>query len=635
MKNKRAVVNNRDKNDFKARPILKWAGGKQQLLRFLIDKSPKNFNKYIEPFLGGGALFYALNPSNAILSDTNPELIHLYKTVATDVYSLIDQLDKMEIDKDSYYQIRALDPKSLSGPARAARTLYLNKTCFNGLFRVNKKGQFNVPFGYNKNPKLYSYNELLTVSELLKRTTLLCQDYRVVLKNNVDENDFVYLDPPYLPISKYSDFKRYTKEQFYEEDHHELAAEVRRLHGMGCHVLLTNSNHPLVHELYEEFQIQVFQTRRNINCNGDNRKGQDVIITIPPKRKFLIRIAPPPMNEQINKYPSTRFMGSKQSIIPNIWEATSKFKFSSVIDLFSGSGIVSYMFKAMEKQVFSNDFMAMSHSFTKALIENKKETLDKKDIALLLNEPNSDDNFVANTFKGIYFSDEENALIDRLRGNIPYLKNSNKRSIATAALIRAALKKRPRGIFTYTGDRYDDGRKDLKLSFTEHFKQAVEAFNGAVFDNNCENFSRQGDAMTVKWHADLVYVDPPYYSPYSDNDYVRRYHFVEGLARNWQGLEIQEHTKTKKFKSYPSPFSSRTGAHDAFNKIFRKFQDSILLVSYSSNSFPEKDEMVSLMSKYKRKVDVISIDYRYSFANQGHKKSDNKNQVQEYLFVGY
>lgn len=132
----------------------------------------------------------------------------------------------------------------------------------------------------------------------------------------------------------------------------------------------------------------------------------------------------------------------------------------------------------------------------------------------------------------------------------------------------------------------------------------------------------------------LVYIDPPYYSPLSDNEYVRRYHFVEGLARDWQGVEIQEHTKTKKFKSYPTPFSTRSGAEEAFDNLFEKYKDSILIVSYSSNSLPTRDEMVEILSKYKQHVEVIPIDYTYSFGNQGDAKT-HRNSVQEYLFVGF
>ena len=160
-------------------------------------------------------------------------------------------------------------------------------------------------------------------------------------------------------------------------------------------------------------------------------------------------------------------------------------------------------------------------------------------------------------------------------------------------------------------------------------------FRSAVFDNGQINRSKQGDAMDLRVEqADLVYIDPPYYSPLSDNEYVRRYHFVEGLARDWEGVEIQQHTQTKKFKSYPTPFATRKGASDAFDHLFKKFTDSILIVSYSSNSLPTQDEMVAIMAKHKQHVEVIPVDYKYSFGNQGDAKT-HRNSVQEYLFVGY
>lgn len=201
-----------------------------------------------------------------------------------------------------------------------------------------------------------------------------------------------------------------------------------------------------------------------------------------------------------------------------------------------------------------------------------------------------------------------------------------------AALIRACLKKRARGIFTYTGLRYDDGRADLRMSMEKQIRNAAQLINEAVFDNGRRNRARHGDALTAKCKAGLVYIDPPYFSPLSDNEYVRRYHFVEGLARDWKGVDMQWHTKTRKFKSYPTPFSSRSGAADAFGRLFCRLRDSILLVSYSSNSQPSREELISLMSKYKSHVEVIDIDYRYSFANQ---TDGNRNEVQEYLFVGF
>jgi DNA adenine methylase len=619
----------------KGRPILKWAGGKQQLLQHLLSWVPQNFNQYIEPFVGGGALFFTLNPDKAIISDSNPELIDVYQMTAHHVEELIKILKTFKVGKDTYYEIREQDVSQLSDIEKAARTIYLNRTCFNGLYRVNKKGQFNVPYGKHKNPKVCYPEELRAASHILKRCKILCSDYKDVLSAYAKKGDFIYIDPPYLPISKYSDFKRYTKEQFYEEDHMELAKEVNRLHQLGCHVLLTGSNHPLIFELYDGFKMEIFQTRRNINKDGNKRTGEDVIIYVPPRRKFLLRIEPPPLKEQVKRYPPTRFMGSKQNILPYIWQVASEFDFQSVLDPFSGSGIVSYMFKAHNKQVFSNDFMAMSAAYACAMVENNHTTLADKEVEELLDQTVETDRFVSTTFKGLYFKDEENHLIDCIRANIKRMKNKYKRAIAVTALIRAALKKRPRGVFTYIGERYDDGRRDLKISFRDQFIRAVKVVNQAVFSNGKENISRWGDAMTVHWKPDLVYIDPPYYSPFSDNDYVRRYHFVEGLACDWKDVEIQGHTKTKKFKSYPSPFSSRIGAHDAFDKLFSKFQDSILLVSYSSNSLPTKEEILSLMSKYKTHVELVSINYRYSFANQGHKVANNNNKVQEYIFVGF
>ena len=307
----------------------------------------------------------------------------------------------------------------------------------------------------------------------------------------------------------------------------------------------------------------------------------------------------------------------------------------TVVDLFSGSGIVGYMFKAQGKSVISNDYMAMSATFTKAMVENNTVTLPILEAKQLLVECKESDHFVSTEFKGLYYTDEENALIDTLRTNIAAIHDPYKHAIAMTALIRACTKKRPRGIFTYTGHRYDDGRKDLQKSLAEQFLEAVEAVNNAVFDNGQENLSKCGDAMELKaGNPDLVYIDPPYYSPLSDNEYVRRYHFVEGLARDWKGVEIQQNTLTKKFKSYPTPFSTRKGAAQAFDLLFKKFKDSILIVSYSSNSLPTQDEMVAMMAKYKRHVDVIPIDYIYSFGNQKEAKT-NRNKVQEYLFVGF
>lgn len=619
----------------KAKPILKWAGGKTQMLGDLLPKVPRSYGRYIEPFFGGGAMFFALEPESAIIADSNPELINMYRQVANNVEEVIEYLQQYKNTSEMFYEVRGLEWTALPKAEAAARTIFLNRTCFNGLYRVNKQGKFNVPYGKYKNPKICDEENLRAASKVLKNAEILCGDYLLILEHYAQPGDFVFLDPPYLPISEYSDFKRYTKEQFYEEDHVELAKMVMTLHERGCHVILTNSNHPLVHELYAPFTIDVVQTKRHISCNGKTRKGEDVIVTVPPKQQTLIRLAPKPLPEQVSLYPPTRFMGSKSKLLSEIWSVASQFEVDTVVDLFSGSGIVGYMFKTQGKAVISNDYMTMSATFTKAMVENNNVTLPMSEAKKLLEKKKESDHFVETTFEGLYYSDEENVLIDTLRTNIASIRDPYKHAIAMSALIRACTKKRPRGIFTYTGHRYDDGRKDLQKSLSQQFLEAVEAVNRAVFDNGKRNCSKNGDAMDLRVdHVDMVYIDPPYYSPLSDNEYVRRYHFVEGLARDWKGVEIQEHTQTKKFKSYPTPFSTRKGAADAFDKLFKKFANSILIVSYSSNSLPTQDEMVAIMAKYKEHVEVIPIDYRYSFGNQNEAKT-HRNSVQEYLFVGY
>ena len=612
------------------KPILKWAGGKTQMLGELLPKIPDSYGRYIEPFIGGGAMFFAVQPENGLIADSNPELINMYKEVAEHVDRVIKILEKYQNTSEMFYEVRSLNWQELPKEEAAARTIYLNKTCFNGLYRVNRKGEFNSPFGRYKNPKICDVDGLHAASELLKRTEIVCGDYLQVLDRYAKENDFIFLDPPYLPISENSDFKRYTKEQFYEKDHEELANMVHKLHNRGCFIVLTNSNHPLVHELYSDYQIEVVQTKRHISCNGNTRRGEDIIVTALPETNNMLSAT-----NQVAVYPPTRFMGSKRKLLDNIWKIASGFEFNTVIDLFSGSGIVGYMFKAHGKQVLSNDYMSMSAMFTKAMVENNTTTLSLDEAKALLNPTEDNDHFVTVKFKDLYFTDEENNVIDTLRANISKMEDEYKKAIALTSLIRACTKKRPRGIFTYTGHRYDDGRKDLQKSMEEQFLEAVELVNSAVFNNGKINRSVNGDALELEADkADLVYIDPPYYSPLSDNEYVRRYHFVEGLARDWKGVEIQEHTKTKKFKSYPTPFSTKNGAAEAFDKLFKKYKDSILIVSYSSNSLPDQEEMVEIMERYKEHVDVVPVDYTYSFGNQGNAKT-HRNNVQEYFFVGY
>ncbi len=611
-------------------PILKWAGGKSQLLERLLPLVPSQFGTYIEPFIGGGAMFFALLPQRGVIADTNPELIAFYKTLRDDVDGLIEAVQEWKTDKRSFYRIRKLDPAELPEAVRAARTLYLNRTCFNGLYRVNKSGEFNVPYGYYNNPKICDVAALKAANAALSGTTILCCDYLEVLKIYAKRGDFVFLDPPYVPVGKFADFKRYTKEQFYERDHIALAGEVQRLKASGCDVVLTNSNHPLVESLYACYERAIVPTRRSISCDGSKRTGEDFIVQIPA--------APPPtlfpigLNPQVSSYPSTRFMGSKEKLLASIWDATASLPGHRVLDLFSGSGVVSYMFKAQGKAVISNDYMSIATVFAKAMVQNSHIHLSDHDLTFLTHGK-STTRFVRDNFKGLYFSDADNLFIDLVRSRIGELDDEVKRNLARASLIRACMKKRARGIFTYVGVRYDDGRRDMQLNLREHFKEAVQLINRAIFDNGHRNIAMQGDALSVQAEADIVYIDPPYYSKLSDNDYVRRYHFVEGIARDWKGVEIQEHTKTHKFKTYGSAFSTLNGAISAFRSIFERYAEQSIIVSYSSNSLPDKTTVLALLSEYKRNVEVIPIDHRYSFGNQGHIEKNANNRVSEYLFV--
>jgi DNA adenine methylase len=279
--------------------------------------------------------------------------------------------------------------------------------------------------------------------------------------------------------------------------------------------------------------------------------------------------------------------------------------------------------------------MHFSYYFSKALIENSTIKLSEKDVQMLLQKNENANTFISDTFRGLYFSDEENNFLDSLRANIELLDNQYKKSMALAAITRACMKRRARGIFTYVGERYDDGRKDLRISLIQHFIDNVKDFNNAVFENGYDNLSTNYDVFDLNIDADLVYLDPPYWTPNSDNDYSRRYHFVEGLVRNWDGLEILDKTKTKKFKRYETPFLHKEFIYETFERLVEKFKKSIIVLSYSSNSVPDKSDLVEMLKRRKKHVQVIQIGHQYSFGNQGDKLGNISNKVNEYIFLAY
>jgi DNA adenine methylase len=263
------------------RPFLKWAGGKGQLLDQLRPLLPRDLTaraRYFEPFAGGGALFFALRPRSAVLSDVNTELIDCYRAVRNQVERVIRALRAHRYDRDHYYAVRSMPPASLSLAERAARTIYLNKTGYNGLYRVNRAGLFNVPMGRYTNPGILDASNLRACSRALRGAEVEACAFEAVL-SSAKRGDFVYFDPPYVPASATADFTSYVPGGFGLDDQRRLAAVFTRLAAKGVHVMLSNSDTAPVRELYAGFRIDVVLAARSINSKGARRgKVGEVVV---------------------------------------------------------------------------------------------------------------------------------------------------------------------------------------------------------------------------------------------------------------------------------------------------------------------------------------------------------------------
>ena len=272
----------------KGKPFVKWAGGKRQIIDMLIKYAPREFNIYYEPFVGGGALFFELSPKKGVINDSNEELINIYKCLCNEdkfkkMCSVLNHYEK-EHNEEFYYKIRNKDRNKnaynkLADYTKAARTIYLNKACFNGLYRVNSKNEFNVPFGKKNKVNTYDGSNLITVSNYLTLNNIkICnEDFEKSVKT-AKKGDFVYFDPPY--DSDTSTFNSYTEEGFGKEEQKRLAKVFKELDKKGVYVMLSNHNTVLVNELYKDYNIHVIEAKRNINSNGKKRgKVEEVIIT--------------------------------------------------------------------------------------------------------------------------------------------------------------------------------------------------------------------------------------------------------------------------------------------------------------------------------------------------------------------
>jgi DNA adenine methylase len=259
------------------RSFLKWAGGKTRYASKIAGLAPPFEGMYWEPFMGSAAVFFELAPERAVLSDANEELVICFEQVARNPTAVMELLDRMPNTREYFELVRACDPRRLTRNERAARVIYLNKTGFRGLWRVNRRGQYNVPYGAYDRP-YYNRKTLLAASHALASAEIRCMDYGDALRD-AQPGDWVYLDPPYVPLGGYSDFKRYTAGQFHEHDHLRLAAMMRKASDRGVYVLLTNADTPAVRQMYAGFSMATLETRRDINLNPTRRRSADLIVT--------------------------------------------------------------------------------------------------------------------------------------------------------------------------------------------------------------------------------------------------------------------------------------------------------------------------------------------------------------------
>jgi DNA adenine methylase/adenine-specific DNA-methyltransferase len=325
-------------------------------------------------------------------------------------------------------------------------------------------------------------------------------------------------------------------------------------------------------------------------------------------------------------------MGSKYRLAPHLAEVFADIGGSTALDAFSGSGVVSYLLKSLGFTVTSNDFLHFPTQVTNATVANQRTKLGPTDLERIVG-PNADGrSFISDMFDGLYFDKTDHMFLDSAWSNISQLQG-RKKSLALSALILAAAKKQPRGVFTFTDRRYDDGRRDLRLTMQELFLEASAAYNGTVFESNGPHaiYNRSVAELPDKdW--DVVYLDPPYAPPKDDNCYVKRYHFLEGLSTYWADVDIMHETKTKKLRKRFTPFSYKRTVEQALADTFDQFKASTIVLSYGGNAVPEPERVIELLKVTKGHVDVREIDHRYHFGTHSQAK---RRKASEYLFVGY
>jgi adenine-specific DNA-methyltransferase len=344
-------------------------------------------------------------------------------------------------------------------------------------------------------------------------------------------------------------------------------------------------------------------------------------------------IAPPGLPGTVTQaglFPRLRYMGSKYRLIPHLARAFTELGGVSALDAFSGSGVVSYLLKACGYQVTANDFLEFPAVIARATVVNQDVTLSPEEIAGICGPPADDRDFILRTFRGIYFTEADLRFLDSAWSHIGRM-SGHRRALAISALILSAARRQPRGVFTVTGLRYDDGRRDLRLPLRDHFAERAAEYNRVVFDSGQPCAAISGDVFGLPRGAyDVVYLDPPYAPPRDDNCYIKRYHFLEGLSVYWRGQEPLAATRTRKLPKRYTPFSYKHTVTEALRRAVRQFSDSAIVLSYSSNAVPDAATIEGLLREVKRDVEVRVIDHTYAF---GTHQAARRRAAREYLFI--
>jgi len=331
------------------------------------------------------------------------------------------------------------------------------------------------------------------------------------------------------------------------------------------------------------------------------------------------------------QYPRLRYMGSKYRLIPHLAEVFAEIGGRTALDAFSGSGVVSYALKCLGYEVTANDFLNFPSVIATATVANQTAQLSEADLDTICGPAADDRDFIQRTFDGLYFTPDDLRFLDSAWSNIDLL-TGNKKALAVSALVLAAARKQPRGVFTVTGLRYDDGRRDLRLPICQHFRECAAEYNRVVFDSHRPSRAVRGDVFEIdQANFDIAYLDPPYAPPRDDNCYIKRYHFLEGLSVYWRNQTILQDTRTKKLAKAYTPFSYKHTVTAALGRCFARFQNSTIVLSYSSNAVPDAETVEALLLEYKNDVEVRRIDHRYSF---GTHATAARRAAFEYLFIG-